>query len=729
MIYHYPDIPFDMIADLPNAVKPKGNPGRKKRPTYKAVVCAFDIETTAFKKIKQSVMYIWQFQIGHEITIIGRYWDEFINLVNALPDWLGEGVKLVTYVHNLSYEFQFLSGVWHFAPEDVFCTEPRQILRADMGPLELRCSYRLSNMSLLQFTIFTKAAHRKLSGSRFDYNKIRYPWTKLTDQELAYCVNDVLGLVEAVTNQMTNDGDTLYTIPMTSTGYVRKDIKRAMKTFNWNTMRRMLPSFEIHQKLKQAFRGGNTHADRHFVGQLLHNVHSMDLASAYPGEQINREFPTGRWYEISHPETVSMEDLSFLMNVRHKALLIEVAFLNIRLKDPRWPVPYLTIDKCRHVMIAKDSEGKTFPYTKRYPGGVPIGNDNGRILAAEYLEATLTDIDLKIVLSEYEWDGEMKILYLAHSTYGRLPAQYRDCVINYYQKKTTLKGVAGQEWLYQKSKNKLNAIYGCSVQDPIQLMYDFIEGRDELPYQLKEQDKKEIYEKAMRFAVQSYAWGVWVTAYCRRQLEDAIELIYQQGEKEKRETGRVKTFFVYCDTDSVKYIGDVDFEPLNEEYRIMSYRNNGYAVDPSGKEHYIGVFEYEGCYADFMTWGAKKYICRKESKLQTVAGAGDTWEITIAGVNKDRGARELEKAGGPDALMPDELGRPHFVFYDSGGTEAIYNDYPELPPIRRNGHEVAITRNAYLEQHPYTLGITDDFNRIILHPDLWRDLLDAGYEL
>ena len=584
-----------------------------------------------------------------------------------------------------------------------------------MGPLELRCSYRLSNMSLRQFMINTKAAHRKLSGDRFDYAKVRYPWSKLSDYELMYCVNDVLGLVEAVTNQMINDGDTLYTIPMTSTGYVRRDVKRAMKTFNWNTMRRMIPPFDVHIHLKEAFRGGNTHADRHFVGQMLHNVHSMDLASAYPGEQINREFPIGRWYEID-PDKITPDYINDLYRIRHKAFLVVASFLNIRLCDERWPVPYLTMDKCRYVIPVRDDWGNN------------ISNDNGRIMAAEYLETTLTDIDFQIVLQEYDFD-KIEFKYFAVSTYGPLPNQYREVVMDYYNKKTTLKGVRGSEWLYQKSKNKLNSIYGCSVQDPIQIAYEFIEGRDEIPYQIKDDDRRAIYEKQAMYAVQSYAWGVWITAYCRRQLEDAIRLIYEKGEKEKRETGRIQTHFVYGDTDSVKYIGDVDFELINKDYRAMSRKHGGFAKDPKGNTHYIGVFEYEGCYSDFITWGAKKYVCRKESELQTVMGAGDTWEITIAGVNKERGARELERAGGPAVLMPDEYGRPHFIFHDAGGTEAIYNDYPDLPPIRKGKHVLEITRNVYLEQHPYTLGITDDFNRIILHPDLWRDLLDAGAQI
>lgn len=42
---------------------------------YMDIVCAFDIETTYIPEIGQSVMYIWQFQLGEEITIIGRTWE------------------------------------------------------------------------------------------------------------------------------------------------------------------------------------------------------------------------------------------------------------------------------------------------------------------------------------------------------------------------------------------------------------------------------------------------------------------------------------------------------------------------------------------------------------------------------------------------------------------------------------------------------------------------------
>ena len=98
--------------------------GNGKKEFCANIPCAFDIETTSFyydnvstyshdneekSREKAAVMYIWQFGING-ICIIGRYWHEFITLVNeiAIQGNLTETRKLICYVHNLSYEFQFM---------------------------------------------------------------------------------------------------------------------------------------------------------------------------------------------------------------------------------------------------------------------------------------------------------------------------------------------------------------------------------------------------------------------------------------------------------------------------------------------------------------------------------------------------------------------------------------------------------------------------------------------
>lgn len=113
---------------------------------------AFDIETSTIPGTQQAIMYIWQWQIG-DFTVIGRTWEEFRDLCYRLKALCKEDQYIVVYVHNLSFEFQFLAGIYEFQPEDVFCIESRRILKCDMlGCLEFRCSYRHSNMSLDEFT-------------------------------------------------------------------------------------------------------------------------------------------------------------------------------------------------------------------------------------------------------------------------------------------------------------------------------------------------------------------------------------------------------------------------------------------------------------------------------------------------------------------------------------------------------------------------------------------------
>ena len=170
---------------LPYQTRPQGNQKTKQQKRYKDIVTAFDIETTRLPRIEQSIMYVWQMCFGTEFCVVGRTWDEFLSFRARLTQGMGDSDYLVTYVHNLSYEFQFLRGVWEFAPEEVFAIKSRKILKASMGQVEMRCSYIHSNMSLDEYTRKMGVQHKKLTGS-FDYEKLRYPWTPLTENEIAY---------------------------------------------------------------------------------------------------------------------------------------------------------------------------------------------------------------------------------------------------------------------------------------------------------------------------------------------------------------------------------------------------------------------------------------------------------------------------------------------------------------------------------------------------------------
>ena len=687
------DFRLEMLGDL-KLVKAVRGSSRKAapdfRPRYLDLVTAFDIETSrlAWLDPEQSVMYIWQFGIRPDLVVVGRTWDEFrhfVSLIDAYCESYEEElrhngnkrwrVRLACWVHNLSYEFQFLRGIFPLSGRDVFAMDMRKVVKVQIGHIEMRCSYIHSNMSLSQFTTKYKAQHVKLSGEEFEYAKVRYPWTEMTDRELEYCITDVSGLIEALQNEMELDGDTIETIPMTSTGYVRRDAKKAMQHFNHFQLWEMQPNPELYEAEREAFRGGNTHANRFYAGRVLENVTSMDRSSSYPDVLVNCKFPMSPFY---HKGPVSRRYYNRCVDVRENAAIIRISLTNVRLRDPWCGCPYLSTDKCRHILTRDPATG----HGKGY-----CAADNGRILSCDYLETTVTDVDMRIIDSMYEYD-EICIFDSWFCRYGYLPEMFRNLVRAYYRMKTELKGNEDRAMEYEKIKAKINALYGMCAMDPVRDVISFLDGdffKEEINL-----DKALTKNARKNFLV--YSWGVWVTALARRELQLAIDAAGDQ--------------FVYCDTDSVKYVGEVDFSTINSDLYERSRQNGAYAVNANGEVHFMGVYELDGKYSQFATLGAKKYAY--------VDGKG--LHITIAGVSKKTGADELQQMGGIQAFQEG------LTFRAAGGTESLYNDHPDLPPLEIDGHRLEITSNVVIRDSTYTLGITEEYRYILHNAALFREL-------
>ena len=652
------DFNFDQLADL--QIIPKV-PRKKGSKPYLDIVTAFDIETTRLPEIEQSVMYIWQFQYGLDQTVTGRTWEDFFQFLDHIVERIRGVAWLVVYVHNLSYEFQFLKGLYDFQADEVFATDSRKVLKCTMFDcIEFRCSYYLTNMPLAKFLLKYNVENKKLSGLEFDYSKRRFPWSPLTAREMEYCINDVKGLVQALYKQMASDKDNLQTIPLTATGYVRRDVKQAMKGFNHTQLQEMLPDADVYRLLREAFRGGDTIANRWNADDIIENVQSVDITSSYPSSMLMCKYPMERFYREDP------DDFKRLYKMKSKALLFRIAFIGLRLKDQAEGHTYLSRDKCRRI------EEGTF--------------SNGRIIRASYLETTITDIDYEIIARRYKWDRQV-IIDLYSSRYKMLPAMLRSVVIQYYKVKTELKGVeeGTDDYLfYMKNKEKLNSTYGMTVEDPAKDSIEFIDG-DFVP---KDEPLEKLIARHNRSAFLSYAWGVWVTAWSRKRLADGIDVVTHNGKEPMN--------FIYSDTDSIKYTGDVDFTAYNRQMEEQATRWKAYAADRDGVVHFMGVYESEHYDLPnrFKTLGAKKYVLEDKDKRL---------HITIAGVNKKEGGKELEKI---------ENFKEGFVFRKAGGTESVFNDHVDMV-IQEDGHDLRITDNVVIRDSSYTLGITAEYRAIL----------------
>jgi hypothetical protein len=670
------EIPRECVSDIIKSIPIARNYSKRKKADktlFRNCMCAFDIETTYLDDVEQSIMYIWQFAVmdlrNENIWYcFGRTWEQFTKLLDS---FYHEGITVLVWVHNLSYEFQFMRHWLPFRKDKIFALKSRKVVRADIDGAQFRCSYIQTNKSLDAFTRDMGVVHQKLSGVEFDYSKKRYPWTEMTTEELQYCCNDVVGLLEAMRVRMRMENDTLYSLPLTSTGYVRRLAKEAMRKFNHNQLQAMMCDVDVYKLLRLEFRGGDTHANRYHVNKILENVASYDRASSYPDVMLNYRFPMSAFT----PRMITdIGELEKKCQIRDCCFIAVFTITNLQQRDIYYGAPYLSLDK------AIEISGQVV--------------DNGRILSANKAVYVFNDIDWKIVKSEYVGEVEISQVYIAK--YGYLPQAFRDLVIDLFHKKTSLKNVDGQELNYMRSKELINSLYGMCAQNPVKPDVIYMDEPDQA-FTLEDiVDIGEKLEKYNKKAFLLYAWGCWVTAWARLKLKEMINIV---GDN-----------FVYCDTDSVKFLVRDDYkrivariEEYNQGLKELSISNKGYADDKKGITHYLGVYEYEETYKQFKTLGAKKYAYTRQD---------GTFKITIAGVPKKAGAREM------GTIENFNVG---FVFRNSGKLESVYNDsdYGTYYTDDSSEHRIEIRSNIVLRESTYEIGLSLEYMYLLASVGNW----------
>lgn len=653
--YDQEDFPYYRIK--------KSNPLIQPTKCYIEHLMTFDIETSTIEKTDGSFegyMYHWQVCIDGFVCF-GRTWKEFLTFLRKMNRALknyNEQHKLICYIHNFSYEFQFLYS-W-IKLTNVFAIDKRKPLKAiskDFN-IEFRCSYLLSNMNLKKFIENTPNAHYFKGSGDLDYKKVFTPKSILTMSELGYCYNDVMGLYEAIIYLLRED--TLTTIPLTSTGYVRRECRNNMRKNKKN--RKQFLDLKLDDKLyqlcKDSFRGGNTASNRYKTNFINYDVSSYDMSSAYPYAMISGLYPITPFQE----ETITSLDMLDDYNNRY-CTLAYYSFENVKLKKGI-PFPYIPYSKCiEFIAPSYDTQfkGKEYCY-------------NGRVLEAAFIKIAMTNYDYQIFINQYEYDEEnvrVEDFYYSHK--GFLPKELINTVLEFFTLKSQLKGIDGKEYEYMKSKNKLNSLYGMIVTDIIRQENLFNDQWEKGENSTLE----EYYSKRNNFL--TYQWGLFVTAICRTNLQKAID--------------KIGLDCVYIDTDSLKYCGSHDevFEHINQEMIDWCTQNDiiNY-VNVGNHKYFLGLYDKEKGYSEFITLGAKKYAFKQSNKIG----------ITVAGLNKKSGAQELERKGG---LSIFKIGTE---FFDSGRKTVYYND-DKKHFLTVQGCQIENASNIALVDTTYTLGMTD----------------------
>lgn len=684
---------------------------------YLELVAAFDIESTSYEQNgrKYAWMYIWMFSL-QGVNIVGRTWGQFIDLMVRLSNFfhLNDVNRLAVYVHYLPFEFQFMNKLLGWL--DVFSMDSRQVVRAlSIIGIEFRCSLALTGMALGSIIIPDKTKpgsvpdlperyryriHKMLGD--LDYSKIRHQKTPLTEDEMRYCIADVVTVVHAVADRLHNYGDTIATIPPTRTSYVRRDVRNHTAQAKGKDgaiyrkwMRAMTLDEDVYRRTKEAYMGGFTHANVEWVGVTCYDIMSMDITSAYPTAMVAEKFPMERFRlcGVKDPKAYQGE-----------ALLITATLRNVESKGAGDHA--ISVSTC---LNSKDIERDPYSII-----------DNGRIVRCKEARITVTEVDWEYLEWLYTYDAEIEEMY--HALKGYLPTPLVRQILDYYAAKTTLKGEEGREGEYARSKESINAIYGMTATDIVRKINAFEDGEWYQSTPNMTDCLNHVNESRGRFLY--YCWAPWVTAYTRRRIIEAIAFLGSNHH--------------YTDTDSIKCDNTPEarafFDEKNEEIKkkleaACDYHHIPYELiypkNKKGKVCPLGVWDNDGVYTRFKTLGAKRYLTEtiEEIEVDEYDEDGPTgrkiktgWftpviHTTVAGVSKKYLKAYLEAQPDPFASFNDDLVLPaRWHEYEGKPVHTYLDDEADLVVTDYLGNtaEVHTFGGVHLSVSDYHLSLAYD---------------------
>lgn len=655
--------------------------------------CSFDTETTtvlehtAWNISDEAVgfTYLYQFNLFGSVFMFRQETEvmQFLEMVSKI--FVTSKYCIVWYVHNLSYEWQFIKDWLNINIDSVFATEKRKIVSFKTEyNMAFRCSYRLTNMNLEKLTQDYSKFYVK-EKEIMDYDLYRDPFTELDDNTVLYSALDVLGLSDALQGFMQANSFTVKDNRPTSTSIVRHAVREVMlsKKYRQQTkdvIRRTALDENLYKIMLDLKAGGNTHANREYVGLKLGNLGHGDFTSSYPYQMIcSNAYPMFKFKEHSFMKDNVFDYAEYYSLSKKYCIIARFEILNPRLrKDKYVPIPYLSLSRC----------------FSQSGACTQLGYDNGRIINFKgSIKVAFYDLEfIHCFMEQYEFDGiSCYDSYIAYK--GFLPTSLRQAVFSYYEKKTELKGVVGAEYEYMKSKNCVNGIFGMCYTDPIreviQLNPETMLFEDDTSALSIQEQLDDYYSKRTTFL--AYQWGSYTAMLGRVALQSMIDLFDPHD-------------VVYCDTDSCFFLHPEKYVEVIANYNkklLARYKCNtaeyvkNYATTKKGIDKYLGVIDMEDNADIFVTLGAKKY-CQQIK---------DSFEITIAGVPKKTGSKIMAN--------PDNFKCGFLFDEECGKKRLIYNDSESVQRVTVPQGTFNIYSNVAMVKTTYKLDITDKFEALV----------------
>lgn len=675
-------------------------PGSKKKAAILAEAIYLDTETAhnydPDTQMGCTWIYQWAFRWCRQFAI-GRTPS---SLLNAL-DWVAEAngceaekLHLLVYIHNASYDLSYLLPFLkqRYGIRNILATAPHKIIALEAGPFVFRCSYRLSNRSLYKWGKDLNIKHQKKKGM-IDYDVRRYQNSKLVRRDWIYQLYDVVALEECVLAELAREHDTLASIPLTSTGYIRRYARKLSRAHR--DRERFLKTrltVETYKAARFSFAGGLTHGNRFLAAHTISCTRFIHFVSASGKKKIKRCYMFHRDFRSMYPSEMSGD------------FFPSTPFELFYSFEPGVPCSWREVDDlaaencCLITAIVRGMElkkGETLPYAQYSKWVLGASSDwhadvldNGRIIKCTGTAAlTFTEIDWNILRQQYVFEEEPRIMEVWFSKRGPVPEYLRETVDHFYQGKSELKDVCkhldaiGAPEAEQidaaisltKSKNGLNGCSGMAATDPVRLDYHLDENTWEWSHTLLTNDI--IAEKLDKFynsrnSFMRYQVGIYVTAAARADLMKMYRII---GPKN----------FVYGDTDSIFYISTPEIE---ERLEAENKRRYDAAI---ANHRYI---EYDGKVVTYDAFELEKYKGRTEkikrfrflhAKAYAYKTNDNKLHVTVAGV----AARDAKGYTREQELRSIDNLKEGTVFRRCGSTTSVYlTAEPEIVMV--DGHRI-----------------------------------------
>lgn len=208
-----------------------------------------------------------------------------------------------------------------------------------------------------------------------------------------------------------------------------------------------------------------------------------------------------------------------------------------------------------------------------------------------------------------------------------------------------------------------------------------------------------------------YPWGVWVTAYARRNLFTGI---MEFGDD-----------YIYSDTDSIKVRNAEGHKDYIEKYNKWIIDRLNKAMDYHGIKREsiapknlkgipkpLGVWDFDGHYDIFKSIGAKRYLVKYSERSENKKSNRGKVNLTVSGLNKQVCVPYLISKYGKYGIFkhfdnelyvpPEHTGKNTHTYIDTE-REGLLTDY-----LGNVGYYKEQT-SVHLEKSDYSLSLSREY--------------------